>query len=324
MIVIGDLHLTRDNYNDVLNALSQVLNKHQEDNKIIFLGDIFNSSSIRATTMLEISNKMKEILKDKNYIILTGNHDYYSDEIKLTQIFGDKAIDKIKIIDSNLFLPYFENIERDEIVYYLMKNNIKYIFMHYDIFKEHKHLNFLLEEKPLIISGHLHDFKRNKKYIYVGNFYFNNFADAGKETPYYLVINDNDIQVLSHTYSPVFVRLVLEEPMELEEIQKIYDKYSPREVFIRFVLKVASHKDKKQWDVYVRSLFANFKNIDIQYQLNINEDIINNQQVSLKLNVSAIAETLLNGIHNKELKEKVKILYKKHIEEVIKNDSFYR
>jgi DNA repair exonuclease SbcCD nuclease subunit len=311
-LIIGDLHLSLENYEKVLNSLQLILSSEQENfDTVVFLGDVFNSNRIRGTTAIEISEKLKSIIpSEKQYLILTGNHDFYSKDISLSKLFGDSAILHPIIIQDILFLPFEDPIDTDKIAYLYEKYKPHYVFLHYDIFSEHKCLNWIYSEPhiQLIFAGHLHDFKKNKKYIQPGNFYFNNFSDAGKVQAYYVLMDfsTNHYLIKSHTNTPVFLRIVVESPIEnLQEfLLKEYPYIQNREWYLRLVLKISDSKKKRVLEQWLKKLYKSFNNIDIQFEfsdtLNSTENKISSHQFDLKNIIQKTLNTIPKSIQYDE------------------------
>jgi len=311
-LIIGDLHLSFENYEKVLNSLQLILLSEQENfDVIIFLGDVFNSNRIRGTTAIEISERLKSIIPaGKQYLILTGNHDFYSKDISLSKLFGESAILRPTIIQDILFLPFEDLIDVDKIAYLYEKYKPQYVFLHYDIFSEHKCLNWFYSEPgiQLIFAGHLHDFKKNKKYIQPGNFYFNNFSDAGKVQAYYVLMDFSTKHYLikSHTNTPVFLRVVIDSPIEnlQEYLLKEYPYIQGREWYLRLVLKVSDSKKKRILEQWLKGLYKSFNNIDIQFEfanlIDSTESKIASQSFDLKTIIQKTLSTIPKNIQYDE------------------------
>lgn len=284
VLITTDYHLTRENYIDVFNALDTII-KNENPTHFIFLGDLFNSNRISAVSLLEIASEFKKLLSqyftDDKIFLIPGNHDYYSEQINLLKIFGNWTIDKVKYLPNKrwLFIPFIHTTDViDEIKYYFVKNNIDFIFTHYDLFNEHKYLSFLLDYDAKIISGHLHYLLRNKKYIYPGNFYFHNFTDANKKEAYYLIFDNNEVILKSHKLTPIFIKIEIDSPVDnIDELIKsqVPDIDNYKEYYVRFVLKIKNKADKKQFTNWMRTVLQR-NNIDIQYKFD-DSDITTSQ-----------------------------------------------
>lgn len=165
-LVIGDLHFgIKSNSITWLESQLDFFDKqifdiieNKDIDKVIFLGDIHDIRySVNQQIGIEIRNlfrKMLDKFSDKEFIIIAGNHDYYTPLEEFSYynfyelLFGEEFCQchpNLKIInkdpwmdsDGSLFLPWYwtENTDHfDEILYnYDFSQDVKSIYCHADL-----------------------------------------------------------------------------------------------------------------------------------------------------------------------------------------------
>jgi len=197
-LIIGDLHIKKNNLNDIDTFLLKLDNYLQSNNNIqyiIFLGDMMHYHEKLFTPCLNKALDFISIIENysiKQTIILVGNHDYITPTEFMTKNHWLNVItsNKIKVVDTGyilfvedhffIFMPYIENGRFKEGLDNLCdQNNLNYhdatiIFAHQE-FKGAKltydHLSNVGDHwdanaDPLIISGHIHTNHYSQKNIY--------------------------------------------------------------------------------------------------------------------------------------------------------------
>lgn len=220
-LVVSDVHLS-DNFNIFLKFLfpfiDQILEQEKDLDKIIFLGDVFDSSTLSNVVLLlfkTLFNKIKK--KGVEIEIVVGNHDLID---KKTSAFDILMLDNIKIINnvsfqSNyIYLPYIFNKKDfinifDEIKKYIKNNNYSeyYIFSHNDFSTLYQFRNNFFDVESVmehinvpvyLINGHNHVpvFKKNNLFyiLNLGCAVNLNFKDKG-EYNNFLILDDSKIDV---------------------------------------------------------------------------------------------------------------------------------
>lgn len=240
-LVIGDLHFGIKS-NSLLWLESQlrffkdqifVEIENQNVDRILFLGDVHDVRySINQQIGIELKKLFREMLdkfKDKEFIILAGNHDYYSPLEEFAEytayevLFGEefynahpnlKVISKDPYLDEygNLFLPWYwteNSYHFDEILYnYDFSREVKAIYCHADLMTWPGARIGSLKGCP-VYSGHIHDIHIDElSNLYnLGAAVALTFSDVNQER-YLYVIEDYKIvdKIANHT-TPRFIRI---------------------------------------------------------------------------------------------------------------------
>lgn len=193
--------------------------KENKDIRLIHLGDVFDSrSSISTMVASRVVNIFKDISEMvKEFIIIGGNHDYYSpnsdsvDTINL--LLGHlniKIVTKQTMIDKesgNLYIPWYQWLEMPQMIQNLIDdNNIKRVFTHADIINEP--VNIRCDH---IYSGHIHIPYCKGKLRNLGSTYALNFADANQPRGFYVIHEDDRFEFIENKESIKFHRLYNED-----------------------------------------------------------------------------------------------------------------
>ena len=244
-LVIGDLHFgIKSNSVTWLESQLDFFDKQIFDiienkniDKIVFLGDIHDIRySINQQIGIELRNLFRKMLDrypDKMFIIVAGNHDYYSPLEEFSYynfyelVFGEefqKCHPNLKIInqdpwmdsDGSLYLPWYwtENTDHfDEILYnYDFGREVTAVYCHADLTCWPGARIGSLRGCP-VFSGHIH---------YIVNDPIGNLHNLGaalaltfndvNQSRYVYIIEDNEIvEQIENNTTPKFKRLYNEE-----------------------------------------------------------------------------------------------------------------
>ena len=188
-----------------------VLNKIlKQPVQLIHLGDVFDSrstiSTLVASRIVKLFKSLRKVVKE--FIIIDGNHDYYSpnsDEVDtLSLLLGNLDINiinrNILIKGSDMFVPWYQ-WDPIKIQERVNKGNIKNIFTHADI---------VTEGCPItgckVYSGHIHIPYIKGNTINLGSCYALNFSDSNSERGFYK-LDDNGLEFIPNKYSIKFYRI---------------------------------------------------------------------------------------------------------------------
>ena len=222
-ILITDTHFgTRQNSNTWLNSQINFLEnqlipyiKNNGDIRLVHLGDVFDSrstiSTMVATKVVEVFKKISGLVKE--FIIIGGNHDFYSpnsDEVDtLNLLLGSlniKIVTKNILIDKeakHLYVPWYQWIESPQMIQNLIDDNgIIRVFTHADIINEPVNIN--CQE---IYSGHIHIPELKGKLRNLGSTYALNFADANSKRGFYVICENGQLVFIENEKSIKFHRL---------------------------------------------------------------------------------------------------------------------
>ena len=250
-LVIGDLHFgIKSNSLSWLESQLEFFDKQIFDiienkniDEIIFLGDLHDVRySINQQIGIELRNLIRKMLSkfpDKKFIILAGNHDYYSPLEEFSYynfyelVFGDeflKCHDNLRIInqdpwiedDGSLYLPWYwtDNTDHfDEILYnYDFSRDVKSIYCHADLTCWPGARIGSLKGCP-VYSGHIH-------YIYddeIGNLHnlgsalALTFNDVNQARYVYIIEDHKIVEKIENNTTPKFKRLYNEEIFTVDD-----------------------------------------------------------------------------------------------------------
>lgn len=190
--------------------------KEQTDDVVLYhLGDVFDS---RSSINPYIASKIRDSFKDlsrivDDFIIIGGNHDYYSPndaevnslDMVLRDIEGIKLItNELYVKNEDLFVPWYEYENVEKLRKTISLYNIKNIYCHSDL----THLDG--EYKELfkgvnVYSGHIHTPNLYKNLHTLGSTYALTFADCNQDRGFY-TIKDNSFEFHPNTFSIRFWR----------------------------------------------------------------------------------------------------------------------
>jgi len=239
-LVIGDVHFGVKN-NSVLWLEyqmklfnSQIIPAIREKNidRVIFLGDLFDIRySVNQQVGIEVKKLITSILdefKNKEFIFIAGNHDYYSPLEELSKynayavVFGNEYVKchpNARFIvkdpwlsDESLFLPWYmtENPDHfDGLLYnYKFGTEVKAIFCHTDLAIWPGPRITALRGCP-VYSGHIHNImtdEDNKLYNLGSSLAFT-FADVDETKYLYIIENHKIVEKIANVSTPVFKRI---------------------------------------------------------------------------------------------------------------------
>lgn len=189
----------------IYKQLIPYIEKQKEPILLIHLGDVFDSrSSISPLVASKVIDAFRALsFKVERFIIIGGNHDYYSpnsDQIdSLNLLFSKLDVDlvtnDIQEYDHSLFIPWYEWGKP------LKLDGINNIFTHADIVNELVPYN-----NVKIWSGHVHIPEIKDNLYNIGSCYALNFADANQKRGFY-VVDDDCVEFIPNEHSLKFWRL---------------------------------------------------------------------------------------------------------------------
>lgn len=255
----------------ITEQLIPLLKKHNGDTRLIHLGDVFDSRSTISTYIAtEIVSLFKELRENvKEFIIIGGNHDYYSpntDRIDTLNLIL-KGLDiqlitnKYVISDNNLYMPWYEWLNNyDNLGEIVSKNDIKNIFTHADIVTSPPQgIN------ARIFSGHMHTPKIYMNLYNIGSCYSLDFSDANAKRGVYIIHEDNNIEFIKNEVSINFWRLYD------DQIFNDNRQYKPNDYFELYISQ--QNLQDIKYTVKLSEYIGKYKNSIIipQYTQSINE-----------------------------------------------------
>lgn len=235
-ILITDTHYgTRQNSINWLNSqckfiyeqLIPYIKECNEEVKLIHLGDVFDS---RSTISTMVADKVIHMFKDlseivKDFIIIAGNHDYYSpnsDSLNTIDLLFDhlniKLVTKSVVIDNkNIYIPWYKWIEEPQMIQDLINTHgIENAFTHADIVNEP--VNIYCRH---IYSGHIHIPYCKGNIRNLGSTYPLNFADANTPRGFYVIHDDNVLEFIENVKSIRFHRLYNEDIFTMDNMNEL-------------------------------------------------------------------------------------------------------
>ena len=250
-LVIGDIHFgIKSNSLSWLESQldffhNQIYNEIETQNieRIIFLGDLHDIRySINQQIGIEIRNLFREMLdkfSDKHFVLLAGNHDYYSPLEEFTYynfyelVFGDEFVKchpNITIVnntpyldsDGSLFLPWYwtENTDHfDEILYnYDFSREIKAVYCHADLSTWPGARIGSLKGTP-VYSGHIHNiiFDELSNLYNLGAAVALTFNDVNQNRYLYIIENHKIVDKIENINTPQFKRIYNEEIFDTKD-----------------------------------------------------------------------------------------------------------
>lgn len=212
-----------------------ILDNDNEINKIVFLGDLFDVRyAINQYIGIEVKRLISEIssrYKNKNFIFIAGNHDYYSpleefvDYNAYELVFGseyEKIHDNVKFItkdpyldnDNDLYLPwYFTEVPEhfDELLYnYRFGTDVKCVYCHTDLTTWPGSRTSSLRSVP-VYAGHIHYIVEDdiSNLHNIGSCLALTFNDVNQQRYVYIMDNDTKkiIDKIENVTTPKFYRI---------------------------------------------------------------------------------------------------------------------
>ena len=240
-LVIGDLHFgIKSNSLSWLESQLKFFRdqifveiENQNVDRVIFLGDVHDVRySINQQIGIELKKLFREMLdkfKDKEFIIVAGNHDYYSPLEEFAEytvyevLFGEefyKVYPNLRVIqtdpymdnDGNLFLPWYwtENPTHfDEILYnYDFSREVKAVYCHADLMTWPGARIGSLKGCP-VYSGHIHNISLDKlSNLYnLGAAVALTFNDVNEDRYLYIIEDHKIVDRIRNVTTPRFIRI---------------------------------------------------------------------------------------------------------------------
>ena len=191
--------------------------KSQKNVRLIHLGDVFDS---RSTISTYVASKVIEVFKElrnnvDEFIIIGGNHDYYSPnsdtvntiDLILSNLDITIVTKDYLILDDDMFIPWYTWVEHMngniDIQKIINKNRVNRVYTHADIvYNYHKLIGVD------VFSGHNHIpyINKDKRTYNLGSCYSLDFADSNSSRGFYVIKNDN-ISFIANKSSICFWRL---------------------------------------------------------------------------------------------------------------------
>ena len=209
----------------------------QNIDRVIFLGDVSDIRySINQQVGIELKKLFREMLdkfKEKEFIIVAGNHDYYSPLEEFSEytayelLFGEefyhihpnlKIISKDPWLDKygNLFLPWYwteNSYHFDEILYnYDFSHDIKAIYCHADLTTWPGARIGSLKGCP-VYSGHIHNINIDElSNLYnLGAAVALTFNDVNEDRYIYILEDYKIVDKIKNITTPRFIRIYDDE-----------------------------------------------------------------------------------------------------------------
>lgn len=235
---------------------------------IVCLGDVFDSRAFLNTyIMSEVQTTFKKIAElSSNFVIVAGNHDFYSPEddktCALEQIFENLhpniqlVVRKPLILEEKkmMFVPWYCALDLQKWIDIAEQKNLM-IFTHTDI------VTTQVKSRIPILSGHIHTPNTTNNLFNLGSCYPLSMADANQERYYYSMDwgenGSADIRTLTRIANTSSMRFWRFNSVEkLSDISE--DDYV--ELFISSQ-KLSNHAFREQ----LRELRNKFKNLKILF-----------------------------------------------------------
>lgn len=333
--LITDLHFgVRSNSLDWLdiqkdyyyNYFIPFLATHKKENDVLFiLGDLFdNRQSLNLLIMNVAIDIFEQISQIMPVYIIVGNHDLYrksSNDINSIKIL--KYMDNITVFqepemitlnnNKKLFImPWRANAEEEKKC--IDMDNSDYLFCHTDVsgFNYNRHIVCetgntidIFKKYRQVFSGHLHFRQKQDNIVVLGSPYqltrgdMDNIKAIVKFNP-----STNDIQFYENYYSPLFLKLKLEDILEMT-LEKFEEKIFNNFVDIIFTVNT-------EYDFPFNKLLENVKGYrkinlisDIEQQNNV--ELMLSSEDLIEFNIKKIADAYIDKMnHSDKIKELIK------------------
>ena len=205
LLVVGDLHIKKTNLSDIQTLLIRILKviKNTNPDAIVLLGDTLHTHErINMDALSKATYFLKNLTKVITVFLLIGNHDRVNNSDFLSSKHPFEALrywNNIFIIDKPrafliggdrfIFVPYVQTGRFQEALDTLKeeskgKTEVRFIFANQEFkgvqmgpIKSIKGDSWDLD-KPLVISGHIHDYQvLQKNIVYVGTPYMSKYGE---------------------------------------------------------------------------------------------------------------------------------------------------
>jgi len=257
LLLIGDLHIdpnlkeleSIDDIEELIKIFTDIKNIVLDNNIdfVVFLGDIFDSSSTLSAHILTLTISLfTDLSKMCKIIVLTGNHDIYSYNEKTIQSITSKisllnsikyltnilVIEKPEICDIDstplIFIPYSENISKDLSSLRVVAPEYSYMFGHFNTREfeerfiskeklESLEIQTSLLDKPSledlsiykrVFLGHIHTEGEFGNLIYVGSARNSNYNDTDLVKHFYILdTSNNEVRKIENHNTQFFITL---------------------------------------------------------------------------------------------------------------------
>lgn len=249
-LLIGDCHFGRHS-NSVIWLENQlkffntqvidILNTKNID-RVVFLGDLFDTRySTNTQVGCEVKNLIRKLVStyiNINFILIAGNHDFYSPQEEFhsynvyDEIFGEEFIscyDNLKIItygeyydndNKNLYLPWYstENFDTFKTIIFKYKEfGVSNIFMHTDLEHWDNAYKSLITDNIQLWAGHIHYIWELNNYHIIGAAYSFDFSDVNSKKYLYIIEDNKCVEKIENIITPKFKRFYNEEIFNLTE-----------------------------------------------------------------------------------------------------------
>jgi len=341
-LVVGDVHLNEvysEFFRCILFPFLQQVSSSKSYDRVIFIGDIFDSSTINNDTS-KLFKDLLSIYENKEIVILNGNHDKINNNDSIYDILmlpdNVTVYKNVQYEGNHIYIPHIgksvsQHSVFSEINEYIRSNNLKevYLYSHNDFSDIYKFKNNFFNvassfeniNVPIyLINGHNHVpvFKKsNNLYIFNTGCSLNtNFNDTGLYN-YFLIIDENVDDI--HDKFDLFINKnsIHYHTFHIWKDSHIYESCNKIQkenyTFLKFkihdpsIVLDANFKNKLQEDYKIIDILVDYEIDDL---LDINkyskEDSTSLTELCEKLNIT-VEEFALNK--NDDYTEKVEILF---------------
>lgn len=231
-LVIGDLHVKRDNLKEIHELHQKILQLLPGINEVVILGDTLDRhETIHMSPLCVASRMIKEYSDHVPVTVLIGNHDrsnntvYCTDESPFIQwsIIPPphiRIVDKPVQVGSTLYVPYVPNERFQEAIASFDLSTIKLIFAHQEFAGcRYNGITSNVKESWIydirIVSGHIHDCQEIGNILYTGTPLQNDFNESPNKYVFYVDMVDKvtytAIPIISTPKITIDTRLPLPE-----------------------------------------------------------------------------------------------------------------
>jgi predicted phosphodiesterase len=206
-LVIGDLHVKRDNLKEIHELHQKILQLIPGIDEVVILGDTLDRhETIHMQPLCVASRMIKEYSDFVPVTVLIGNHDrsnntvYCTDESPFIQ-WSIIPPPRIRIVDkpiqvaSTLYVPYVPNERFQEAISNFDLSTVKLIFAHQE-FAGCRYNGITSNVKESwsasirVISGHIHDCQEIGNLLYTGTPLQNDFNESSNKYVFYVDVSD--------------------------------------------------------------------------------------------------------------------------------------
>lgn len=290
---------------------------------LIILGDVFDNRQTMDIQIMNIAlDLFEELSKIIPILILSGNHDIYkkiNNDVNSLRIL--KSINNISVIEKPSILHLEHDLLKNPVNIgiipwlgyheiessYLSNNELDYALMHTDIrglsFDNGRTIYAGVDTKQFkgkkIFSGHIHKRQESNNIIYVGSPYQLRRSDIGNSKGIYEInLIDDTIKFYENTYSPKFLKIKIEDILELtiDKVEEIFqNNYTDIIIPIKYInrFNVAKLLDSIQ----------NCKYKKIELIVDKSEQIITDDSSIVSIKDSSIETYLSKEINKLDLPE---------------------